>query len=104
MGTCLDEVPATLDVLAEIAKHHKGKMKIFIDGGVRTGADILKAIALGADACLIGRPYVTAVYGGGQEGVKVYNEKNRERVRICNAYDRCNQTRKKIEMSKIRFI
>lgn len=74
-GRVLDEVPATLDVLPDIVKAVKGKMKIFLDGGVRNGADVLKAIALGADAVLIGRPYVTAVYGGGQEGVKVYNEK-----------------------------
>jgi len=74
-GRVLDEVPATLDVLPEIAKNFKGKIKIFIDGGVRTGADVLKAIALGADAALIGRPYVTAVYGAGDEGVKIYSEK-----------------------------
>lgn len=74
-GRVLDEVPASLDVLPEIAEAVKGKLTIFLDGGVRRGADIFKALALGADAVMIGRPYVTAVYGGGAEGVKVYNEK-----------------------------
>ena len=50
-------------------------MKIFVDGGIRTGADVFKALAMGADAVLIARPYVTAVYGGGAEGVKFYTEK-----------------------------
>ena len=49
--------------------------KRFVDGGLRSGVDIFKALALGADAVLIGRPYVTAVYGGGAEGVATYTEK-----------------------------
>jgi isopentenyl diphosphate isomerase/L-lactate dehydrogenase-like FMN-dependent dehydrogenase len=50
-------------------------MKIFVDGGIRTGADVFKALCLGADGVLIARPYVTAVYGGGEEGVAVVTEK-----------------------------
>ena len=71
-GRVLDETPASLDVLPEISNAVKGKMKIFIDGGVRSGTDVFKAIALGADAVLIARPFVTAVYGGDREGVKTY--------------------------------
>lgn len=74
-GRVLDQTPATAEVLAEIALAVKGKMKIFVDGGLRSGVDIFKALALGADAVLVGRPYVTAVYGGGAEGVKVFTEK-----------------------------
>lgn len=74
-GRVLDQTPATIEVLPEIAKAVKGKMKIFIDGGVRTGLDVFKAIALGADAVLIGRPFVTAVYGGEKEGVRLYTDK-----------------------------
>jgi isopentenyl diphosphate isomerase/L-lactate dehydrogenase-like FMN-dependent dehydrogenase len=74
-GRVLDDVSATLDVLPEISRLFKGKLRIFIDGGVRTGADIFKALALGADAVLIGRPFVTAAYGGGHEGVRVYSDK-----------------------------
>lgn len=50
-------------------------MKIFVDGGIRSGVDVFKALALGADGVLIARPYVTAVYGGGAEGVKLLTEK-----------------------------
>ena len=50
-------------------------IKIFVDGGIRSGVDILKALALGADAVLIGRPFVTAVYGGAAEGVSALTEK-----------------------------
>lgn len=50
-------------------------MKIFVDGGIRSGADVFKALALGADGVIICRPFVTALYGGGEEGVKLYIEK-----------------------------
>ncbi|MFZ5353591.1 MAG: alpha-hydroxy-acid oxidizing protein [Bacillota bacterium] len=74
-GRVLDQTPATVEVLPEIAAAVKGRMKIFIDGGIRTGIDVLKVIALGADAVLIGRPYAVAAYGGAEEGVKAYTEK-----------------------------
>lgn len=74
-GRVLDQTPATVEVLPEIAKAVKGKMKIFIDGGIRTGIDVVKVLALGADAVLIGRPYAVAAYGGGAEGVQIYTEK-----------------------------
>lgn len=54
-GRQLDGVPATLDVLRECAPIAKGKIKIAVDGGIRRGTDIFKAIALGADHCFIGR-------------------------------------------------
>lgn len=74
-GRVLDDVSPTLDVLPEISSLYKGRLKIFIDGGIRSGADVFKAIALGADAVLIGRPYVTAVYGGAAEAVISYTDK-----------------------------
>ena len=62
-------------------------MKVLVDGGLRSGADIFKALALGADAVLIARPYVTAAYGGGREGVKLYTEKLgrelRDTMKMC---------------------
>lgn len=70
-GRVLDETPSTLSVLPRIAEAVQGRMKIFIDGGIRSGLDVFKAIALGADAALIARPFVTAVYGGGVEGVQM---------------------------------
>ncbi len=74
-GRVLDQCPATAEVLEEIAEAVDGRMKIFVDGGIRSGADVFKALALGADAVLICRPFVTALYGGGEEGVKCYIEK-----------------------------
>jgi isopentenyl diphosphate isomerase/L-lactate dehydrogenase-like FMN-dependent dehydrogenase len=65
-------------------------MKIFVDGGIRSGTEIFKALAMGADGVLIARPYVTAVYGGGEEGVKVFIEKFAEELRdtmyMCGAF------------------
>ena len=74
-GRVLDQCPATAEVLEEIGKAVDGSMKIFVDGGIRSGADVLKAIALGADAVIIARPFVTAVYGGEHEGVLAYIDK-----------------------------
>ena len=49
----------------------KGRLTIFVDGGVRHGEDVLKMLALGADAVLLGRPAAVAAIGGGAEGVKL---------------------------------
>lgn len=74
-GRVLDQCPATAEVLEEIARAVDGSMKIFVDGGIRSGTDVFKALALGADAVIIARPFVTAVYGGGAEGVETYVSK-----------------------------
>lgn len=74
-GRVLDQCPATAEVLPAIAEAVGGRMKIFVDGGIRTGLDVLKALAMGADGVLIGRPFVTMVYGGGAEGVEAYVQK-----------------------------
>ena len=74
-GRVLDQCPATAEVLPAIADAVGGRIKVFVDGGLRTGLDVFKALALGADGVLIGRPFVTMVYGGGAEGVQVYADK-----------------------------
>lgn len=79
-GRVLDETPATIDMLPAIAAAVGGKIKILIDGGFRSGLDIFKALALGADGVLIARPVAQAVYGGGAEGVKLYMEKIRSEL------------------------
>ena len=71
----MDHTPATVEVLPEIVKAVKGKMKILVDGGVRSGINVFKMLALGADGVLIGRPYAVAAYGGGEQGVAMYTEK-----------------------------
>ena len=89
-GRVLDQCPATAEVLADIVDAVGKDMKIFIDGGIRSGVDIFKALALGADAVLIGRPYVTAVYGGAGEGVAAYTEKLaselKDTMAMCGAH------------------
>lgn len=74
-GRVLDQCPATAEVLAEIVDAVNGRMKIFVDGGIRHGVDIFKALALGADAVIICRPFVSAVYGGAGEGVRALVQK-----------------------------
>lgn len=74
-GRVLPEVPGTASVLPEIVRAVKGKTKIMIDGGIRSGFDVFKALAMGADMCLICRPVLIAYYGGGQEGIECYLDK-----------------------------
>ncbi len=74
-GRVLDQCPATAEVLQEIADAVGDYMMVLVDGGIRSGVDVFKALAMGADAVVIARPYVTAVYGGAEEGVKLYTEK-----------------------------
>lgn len=73
-GRVLDHGQATAEVLPAIrdALGNDCKMKIIMDGGIRSGVDVFKAIALGADAVLLGRPAVVASFGGGAEGVAAY--------------------------------
>lgn len=68
-GRVLDHTPGTAEVVSEIAAVVDGRIPVIVDGGVRNGTDVLKMLALGADAVLIGRPLVIAAYGGGAEGV-----------------------------------
>ena len=68
-GRVLDQCPATAQVLPEIAATVAGRLQIFVDGGIRSGVDVFKALALGADAVIITRPYVTALYGGRDDHV-----------------------------------
>ena len=70
-GRALDHTPGTIEVLPAIAAQVKGRMAVLMDGGIRDGLDVLKALAFGADAVLIGRPFCLAAVGGGSEGVKL---------------------------------
>jgi len=68
-GRNLDTVPATIDALPRVVDAAAGRMPILVDGGVRRGTDVLKAIARGANAVLIGRPYLYGLAVGGADGV-----------------------------------
>lgn len=75
-GRVLDQCPSTAEVLLEIVEALKGSgLKVLVDGGIRSGVDVFKALAMGADGVLIARPFVTAAYGGAEEGVKIYIDK-----------------------------
>ena len=76
----LDHTPATASVLPAIAEAVGGRIPVLVDGGIRTGYDVFKALALGADAVLIGRPFVTTVYGAGTEGPGIYAAKLRSEL------------------------
>jgi isopentenyl diphosphate isomerase/L-lactate dehydrogenase-like FMN-dependent dehydrogenase len=70
-GRQLDTTPASIEVLEEVVEALKGrKVEIYFDGGIRRGSDILKAIAIGANAVFIGRPVIWGLACGGQEGVE----------------------------------
>ncbi len=71
-GRVMDHMPGTAEVLPEIANAVGGRIKVLADGGIREGTDILKMLALGADAVMIGRPVCIAAFGAGQEGVSFY--------------------------------
>lgn len=88
-GRVLDETPGVADVLPEIAEEVSGKLTILADGGIRSGVDILKMIALGADAVLIGRPFVTASFGGGEEGVSLYVNKLKAELKSAMVLTGC---------------
>ncbi len=74
-GRIIEDAAVPASVLKDIKKAVGNDLKIFVDGGIRSGADIFKCLALGADEVMIARPFVTAVHGGGEEGVKLLIEK-----------------------------
>jgi 4-hydroxymandelate oxidase len=68
-GRNMDTVPATIDALPRVADAVAGRVPILMDGGVRRGSDVMKALALGASAVLIGRPYLFGLAVQGADGV-----------------------------------
>jgi len=68
-GRQLDSAPAPLDLVAPVAEAVGGRLEIICDGGVRRGSDIVKAVALGATACMAGRAYLYGLGAGGEAGV-----------------------------------
>ncbi|MBJ7260277.1 MAG: alpha-hydroxy-acid oxidizing protein, partial [Chthoniobacterales bacterium] len=67
-GRQLDTAPATIEVLPRVVDAVAGKIPVLVDGGIRRGTDVVKAIALGAQAALIGRPILWGLAAGGEEG------------------------------------
>lgn len=102
-GRVLDQCPATAEVLSEIVQAVGKDLKIFVDGGIRTGTDVFKALALGAHAVMIARPFVNAVYGGGEDGVTAYIKKLAselsDTMSMCGAQSISNITKEMIRIS-----
>jgi L-lactate dehydrogenase (cytochrome) len=68
-GRQLDHAPAPIEVLPEIVAAVAGRAEVILDGGIRRGTDVIKALALGARACMIGRPALFGLAAGGEAGV-----------------------------------
>ena len=69
-GRQLDSVPSTARALTDVVDAVRGQAEVLVDGGIRTGLDVVKMVALGARAVLIGRPWAWAVAARGQRGVR----------------------------------
>lgn len=81
-GRQLDGAPSSISMLSEIAKAVSGRVPVLFDGGVRSGLDVVRALALGADMCLLGRAWTFALAAGGVEAVHQYLTSLQ--VQICN--------------------
>jgi isopentenyl diphosphate isomerase/L-lactate dehydrogenase-like FMN-dependent dehydrogenase len=84
-GRQLDSTPATLDVLPEIVDAVRGRVEVYMDGGIRRGTDVLKAIALGARAVLVGRSPLWGLALGGAEGVRAVLDHLRKEFELAMA-------------------
>src|SRR5207245_11792996 len=81
-GRQLDYSIATLDALPAVVDEVGGEVPVLLDGGVRRGTDVLKALALGARSVMIGRPYLWALAVGGGDGVRRLLEVMREEIAV----------------------
>jgi len=88
-GRQVDGAIGSLDALANVSAAVKGKTKLFFDSGIRCGSDIFKALALGADAAGVGRPYVYGLALGGEQGVKTVMEYLLAELDITMALNGC---------------
>ncbi|MDB6112779.1 MAG: FMN-dependent alpha-hydroxy acid dehydrogenase [Pedosphaera sp.] len=88
-GRQMDSAPATIEVLPAVAQVVAGRVPVLLDGGVRRGLDVLKAIALGASAVQVGRPVLWGLAAGGQPGVELALELLRTEFDLAMALAGC---------------
>ena len=81
----LDSTPATIEALPHVADRIAGRIAVLMDGGIRRGTDVLKAIALGANSVLIGRPFAFGLGAAGSEGVTLVVDILRKEFEIAMA-------------------
>ena len=99
----MDGVPATIEVLPEIVEAVEERAEVLLDGGIRRGTDVLKALALGAKAVLIGRPYVWGLAVDGEAGVKHVLAMLRAELELAMALAGC-QTVADIDRDLVRVL
>ena len=92
-GRQLDSAPSSISVLGPIAQAVGGDLTVLMDGGVRSGLDVLKALSLGAKACLIGRAWAFALAGGGEGGVAHMLTLLRQELRMAMSMTGCLDVR-----------
>ena len=101
-GRQLDGSRAPFDQLAEIADAVGGKIEIILDGGIRRGTHVLKALALGANACCFGKAYLYALSAGGQKAVEILLENMKSEIERDMTLMGCKSI-KELDRSKIAF-
>lgn len=89
-GRVLDHTPGTAEVLPSIAQAVSDSLIVLVDGGIRSGVDVLKCLALGAHAVLVGRPVAIGAVGGGAEGVRLVLEQMRNELITAMILTGCN--------------
>jgi isopentenyl diphosphate isomerase/L-lactate dehydrogenase-like FMN-dependent dehydrogenase len=88
-GRVLDHTPGTAEVLPRIAQAVRGDLVVLADGGVRSGVDVLKMLALGAHAVLVGRPLAIGAIGAGTDGVRLTLEQICNELKVAMIYTGC---------------
>lgn len=93
-GRQLDSAPSSISVLPEVVDAVAGRSEVLFDGGVQTGQDVLKALALGARGCLIGKAFLYALAAGGESGVAQALDILRKELEVSMAMTGCTDVRK----------
>ena len=93
-GRVLDHTPGTAEVLPQIAQAVRRDMVVLVDGGVRRGVDVLKMLALGAHAVLVGRPLTIGAFGAGADGVRLTLEQMRDELKVAMIFTGCTNVNK----------
>ncbi len=88
-GRNLDTTLASIEALPEVAEAAAGRLEVYMDGGIRRGTDVLKALALGARAVLVGRPIFWGLAGGGEDGLRTVLGMLRDELDIAMALCGC---------------
>jgi isopentenyl diphosphate isomerase/L-lactate dehydrogenase-like FMN-dependent dehydrogenase len=89
-GRQLDGVAGTLDALPEVVEAVEGRIEVLVDGGVRRGTDVVKALALGARAVLVGRPVLWGLAVDGEHGARSVLELLRDETELALALTGCS--------------